>query len=147
MLCKEGMDFELTKRQKEGIWILDLRGRLVTGNSGAILRNAIVAMTGDSALRVILNLSEVSEIDADGLGALVCCYARVVRLNGALKLLNLSRSHLKAMVSAKLATVFEVFSDEQDAVNSFFSDRAVRHYDVLDWIRNRGIHPAPDSSK
>src|SRR5258708_23951622 len=120
------MDLNLTKRQKEGIWILDLRGRLAMGDSEAILRRAIIAMTGDRGVKVVLNFAGVSEIDADGVGTVVSCYARVVRLNGALKLLNLGLSHLNPMVAARLASVFELFWDEQDAVNSFFPDRAVR---------------------
>jgi anti-sigma B factor antagonist len=136
------MHLNFTIRQKEGIWIFDLRGRVVD----SFLRRAIETMTGGDALRVVLNFAGVSEIDADGLGTLMSCYARVVRLNGALKLLNLGPSHLKAMVAAKLATVFEVFSDEQDAVNSFFPDRAVRNYDILKWVQNRERDPGPDSS-
>jgi anti-sigma B factor antagonist len=66
------------------------------------------------------------EIDTDGLGALAFCYARIVRSGGTLKLLNLP-FHLSPMVLTKLDTVFEVFTDEQDAINSFFPDRAVRH--------------------
>jgi anti-sigma B factor antagonist len=50
------------------------------------------------------------------------------------------------MVAAKLHTVFEVFSDEQDAVNSFFPDRRVRRYDILEWIQDRGM-PTSDSFK
>ena len=138
------MDLTFTIRQKEGIWILDLRGRL--GDSEAILRRAILTMTGGGPLRVVLNFAGLSEIDADGLGKVVFCHAHVVRLNGSLKLLNLSPSHLNAMVAAKLHTVFEVFSDEQDAVNSFFPDRPVRRYDILEWIQDRGM-PTSDSFK
>ena len=138
------MDLTFTIRQKEGIWILDLRGRL--GDSEAILRRAILTMTGGGPLKVVLNFVGLSEIDADGLGEVVFCYAHVVRLNGSLKLLNLSPSHLNAMVAAKLHTVFEVFSDEQEAVNSFFPDRRVRRYDILEWIQDRGM-PTSDSFK
>jgi anti-sigma B factor antagonist len=138
------MDLTFTIRQKEGIWILDLQGRL--SDSEAILRRAILTMTGGGSLKVVLNFAGLSEIDGEGLGKVVFCYAHVVRLNGSLKLLNLSPSHLNAMVAAKLHTVFEVFSDEQDAVNSFFPDRPVRRYDILEWIQDRGM-PTSDSFK
>lgn len=132
------MDLDLTKRcNKEGIWILDLRGRLVIGDSAAFLRRAIVTMAGAGGLNVILNFEGVSEIDADGLGALVFCYVRVARLHGMLKLLNLSPSHISALAAAKLATIFEVFANEQDAVKSFSADRVVPHWDVLQWTQNR----------
>jgi anti-sigma B factor antagonist len=141
------MELDLTKRQKDGIWILNLRGRLVMGESEAMLRREIVTLTGGGAVRLVINLAEVSEIDADGLGTLVSCYARFPRHNGALKLLNPNPSHLNLMVAAKLVTVFEVFWDEQDAVNSFFPDRAVQSYDILGWIQNWDMHRTPDSSK
>jgi anti-sigma B factor antagonist len=44
-------------------------------------------------------------------------------------------NYLSLNVLTKLNTVFEVYTDEQDAVNSFFPGRAVRHYDVLEWVR------------
>lgn len=37
----------------------------------------------------------------------------------------------------KLDTVFEVFTGEQDAVNSFLPARAVRHYDILQWVQGQ----------
>jgi anti-sigma B factor antagonist len=130
------MDLQLHQREKEGIWILDLRGRVTIGDSEATLRTAIVAMAEASAVNIILNLAGVAEIDDDGLGALIFCYARIVRSGGALKLLNLPL-HLRLMVLTKLDTVFEIFTDEQDAVNSFFPDRSVRTYDVLQWVREQ----------
>jgi anti-sigma B factor antagonist len=139
-------DLQLHQRDKEGIRILDLRGHLIRGDSEAILRTAIVALAEARAVNIILNLAGVTEIDADGLGALVFCYARIVRSGGALKLLNLSPLHLSLMVLTRLDTVFEVFTDEQDAVNSFFPHRAVRHYDILDWVQQE-MRPAPDLPK
>jgi hypothetical protein len=44
-------------------------------------------------------------------------------------------------------TEFEVFTDEQDAVDSFFPDRAARHYDILEWIQEQEKRPAPDLQK
>ena len=33
--------------------------------------------------------------------------------------------------------MFEVFVDEQDAVNSFLPGRGTRHYDVLEWVQEQ----------
>ena len=143
MSLRTTVDFQLDQREKEGIWILDLRGHLITGDSEAILRTAIVALAEARAVNVILTFAGVTEIDDDGLGALVFCHARIVRSGGALKLLNLPL-HLSLMVLTKLDTVFEVFTEEQDAVNSFFPDRAVRHYDILEWVQEQGKRQAPD---
>jgi anti-sigma B factor antagonist len=142
MSLRIAKDLQLHQREKEGIWILDLRGHVTIGDSEAILRTAIVALAEARAVNIILNLAGVTEIDDDGLGAFVFCYARIVRSGGALKLLNLPL-HLSLMVLTKLNTVFEVFTDEQDAVNSFFPDRAVRHYDILEWVQEQEKHSAP----
>jgi len=143
MSLRTTVDFQLDQREKEGIWILDLRGHLITGDSEAILRTAIVALAEERDVNIILNFAGVTEIDDDGLRALVFCHARIVRSGGALKLLNLPL-HLSLMVLTKLDTVFEVFTEEQDAVNSFFPDRAVRHYDILEWVQEQGKRQAPD---
>lgn len=133
------MNLQLQQRKKEGIRIFDLRGHLVIGDSEAMLRAAILALAEEGAVKAILNLAGVTELDDDGLGALVFCDAQITRSGGALKLLNLSPIHLGLMVLAKLETVFEVFMDEQDAVNSFFPGRAVRRYDILDWVEEQNL--------
>jgi anti-anti-sigma regulatory factor len=93
-------------------------------------------------VNVILNLARVTEIGDDGLGALVFCYARIGRSGGALTLLNLGPLHLSLMVLTKLEAEFDVFTDEQDAVDSFSPDRAARHYDILEWVQEQQKRPA-----
>jgi anti-sigma B factor antagonist len=140
------MDLHLHRREKEGIRILDARGQLTIGESETILRSSIIALAEAQDVNIILNLVGVTEIDDDGLGALIFCYARVVKSGGALKLLNL-RLDLSLMVLTKLDTVFEIFTDEQNAVNSFFPDRAVPHYDILEWVQEQEKRPAPNLPK
>jgi anti-sigma B factor antagonist len=141
------MDLQLHQHEKEGIRILDLQGPLIEGPSEAILRAAIAALAAARVANVILNFAGATEIDADGLGALVFCDARILRSGGALKLLNLSPFHMNLMVLAKLDVVFEVFTDEQDAVDSFFPDRANRRYDILEFVEEQEKGPAPDPPK
>ncbi|HEY1757575.1 MAG TPA: STAS domain-containing protein [Bryobacteraceae bacterium] len=137
------MGLQLHRREKQGIQILDLRGGLTIGESEAALRTAIVTLAEANILKIILNVAGVTEIDEDGISTLDFCYARVLRLGGFLKLLNLP-PHLRLTVLEKLDTVFEVFSDEQDAVNSFFPGRAVRRYDILDWVEEHEEEAARD---
>ena len=106
------------------------------GDAETALRNTVGALADAKAVNIVLNLAGVTEIDDDGLGALIFCYARIVRSGGALKLLNVPL-HLSLMVLTKLDTVFEIFTNEQNAVNSFFPDRAVGHYDILEWVQEQ----------
>jgi len=141
------MELQVHQREKEAIRILDFRGHLLIGDSEALLRKTIVDLAEAGAVNIILNLAGVTEIDDDGLGALIFCYARIVRSGGALKLINLMPLHLSLMVLTKLDTVFEVFKDEQDAVDSFFPDRAIRRYDVLEFVHEQEKGPGPDLPK
>ena len=52
-----------------------------------------------------------------------------------MKLLNLNRRNIELLVMTKLATIFEVFDDEQNAVNSFFPDRKLKPFDILSFVQ------------
>ena len=52
-----------------------------------------------------------------------------------MKLLNLNKRNLELLVITKLATVFDLFTDEQDAVNSFFPDREIKTFDILNFVQ------------
>jgi anti-sigma B factor antagonist len=80
----------------------------------------------------------VDYIDSTGLGTLVICFTTLCKAGGKLALLNLSRRNIELLVYTKLATVFEIFADEQEAVNSFFPDRAIRRFDILDFVQQEG---------
>jgi len=131
------MDGRLTHREIEGIRILDLRGQLKAGGSESTLRSMINALASDDVIDIVLNLAEVTKIDSDGLETLVLCHTQIRKCGGSLKLARLNSEHLNLNVLTKLNTVFEVFVDEQDAVNSFFPDLATPHYDVLKWVQEQ----------
>jgi len=35
----------------------------------------------------------------------------------------------------RLATAFETFNDEQDAINSYYPDRKVKAFDILEFVQ------------
>src|SRR5918995_1503837 len=131
------MSLAIGQRTKEGIIILDLRGRLVVGEPVATLREKIRALAEAGSVNVILNLEQVDYIDSTGLGSMVICYTTLQKAGGALKILNLSRRNIELLVLTKLSTVFEVFNDEQDAVNSFFPNREIRKFDILAFVQQQ----------
>ena len=83
---------------------------------------------------MVLNLADVDFIDSTGLGALVMCSTTCARRRGGQAAQPYRRS-IELLVMTKLATVFEIFTDEQDAVNSFFPDRKIKTFDVLSFVR------------
>jgi anti-sigma B factor antagonist len=123
-------------REVEGIPVLDLEGRLTAGVYAGTLRDNIANLSHQGKNNLVLNMKRVDYVDSSGLGTLVLCFTTLQQNGGALKLTNLSRRQLELMVLTKLTTVFEVFDDERDAVNSFFPDRAIHRFDVLEFVRS-----------
>ncbi len=129
------MSLEIEQREKEGITILDIKGRLTVGETASQLREKLKSMAASGVRSVVLNMKDVDYIDSTGLGTLVICYTTFQKAQGHLKLLNVSRRNIELLVLTKLETVFEVFADEQDAVNSFFPNREIRRFDILTFIQ------------
>lgn len=130
------MSLDIEQRESEGIVILDLKGPLALGEGDMALRDRFPVLRQAGKVNIILNLKEVTEIDSTGLGLLVFALARLRKAGGRLALENLNQSHSAIFVLTRLAMAFEFFKDEQDAVNSFFPDRALKGYDILNFVQH-----------
>ncbi|HTR39063.1 MAG TPA: DUF1269 domain-containing protein [Bryobacteraceae bacterium] len=125
------------EREIQGIRILDLHGHIIAGASEARLRERITALTESGAVNVILNCDRVMDIDVDGLTSLAWCSAMIRYSGGALKLLKVRWDHMDLIARAGLDKEFEIFSDEGSALNSFFPERAVPTFDVLEYAKQQ----------
>jgi anti-sigma B factor antagonist len=131
------MSLHIEQREREGIVILDLKGPITLNHGDLELRDRLPAVLQSGKVNIILNLKEVTEIDSTCLGTLVFGLTRLRKVGGRLALLHLNREHLKLFLLTKLAIAFEFFDDEQDAVNSFFPDRALKQFDILDFVEHQ----------
>jgi anti-sigma B factor antagonist len=131
------MALEIGSREHEGIQILDLRGRITVGEEAAALREKLRGLAGQGVRNFILNLEGVDYIDSTGLGALVMCFTSLRKAGGGLRLEKLNRRNIELLILTKLTTIFEIFSDEQNAVNSFFPGREVHRFDILSFVREQ----------
>jgi anti-sigma B factor antagonist len=131
------MPLEVHQREVEGIVILDLSGRLVLGPDASDLRRTFDQLQIRKKNQVILNMKELEYIDSTGLGILVIGHSDVEDAGGAMKLLHLSKRSAQLLILTKLTTVFEIFDDEQAAINSFFPDREVKRFDILEFVKSQ----------
>ena len=129
------MPLEIQRKEREGVTIFDMKGRITVGPEATALREAVAAAVSGGIRQLVLNLAQVDFIDSTGLGAVVMCSTTMRRTGGTVKLLNLSRRNIELLVMTKLATVFETFTDETDAVNSFFPDRKLNQFDILSFVQ------------
>ncbi len=131
------MNFEIHTREKEGIIILDLKGRLIVGEPSVRLRESINQEVAQTKTRIILDLAEVDYIDSTGLGSMVICYTTLQKAGGTVKLLKLNKRNIELLLLTKLSTIFEIFGDEQDAINSFFPEREIKRFDILSFVQQQ----------
>ncbi len=131
------MSLDIRQRENEGILILDLKGRLISGEAVQKLRDTIRALLDSGRNNILLNLKGVDYVDSSGLGALVICYTSAKKEGGAVKLLHLNRRNIELLVLTKLTTVFELFNEEQDAINSFFPSREIKRFDILSFLQKQ----------
>jgi anti-sigma B factor antagonist len=131
------MSLEIEPRDREGITILELKGRITMGDEVTSFRQKVRALAQTPDSKVILNMQQVDYIDSTGLGAIVMGSSAVRGAGGTIKLVNLNRRNVELLVATKLATIFEIFNDEQDAVNSFFPGREIKGFDILEFVKTQ----------
>lgn len=129
------MALEIAEREREGIVLLDVKGRIVAGSDSGAFRAEFERLQGERKNNVILNLAHVDFIDSTGLGAMVVCASTVKKAGGKVKLLDLNKRNIELLVITRLTTMFELFDDEQDAVNSFFPGREIKTFDILSFVK------------
>jgi anti-sigma B factor antagonist len=113
------MSVELNTRQSGDVVVVDVSGRITLGEGSSVVRDEMRALTDNGNKKVLLNLADVAYIDSSGIGELVAGYTTMANAGGNLKLLNLTKRVKDLLQITKLATVFEVHEDEDEAVRSF----------------------------
>jgi anti-sigma B factor antagonist len=107
------------QRQVGSITIVELRGEIGLGESSLTLRRTIRDLIESGRTKIILNFSEVNSMDSAGVGELAGAYLPVKSKGGELKFLNPTKKVHRVLQVTQLDKVFEVYSDEQTAVQSF----------------------------
>jgi anti-sigma B factor antagonist len=113
------MNLTTTRREIDGVTVLDVNGRIVLGEESSMLRESLKQLATNGQKKVLLNLSGVSYIDSSGLGALVSGFTTISGQHGEMKLVNLTNKVRDLLQITKLLTVFEVYDDEATAIKSF----------------------------
>lgn len=130
------MGLEISEREREGVTILGLKGRVTVGEVTPV-RDKIAALVAAGRPQIVLDLADVEYIDSTGLGNLVISFTQVKKAGGGLKLMRLNKRNVELLALTRLHTVFEVFGDEINAVNSFFPGREIKHFDILAFVQQR----------
>jgi len=131
------MSFKATSREVGDVTVIDMDGRITLGEGSALLRDLVRENLGKGRKKIVMNLAGINYIDSTGLGTMVICFTRLQKAGGAMKLVNLNRRNIELLLLTKLSTVMQIFGDEQESVNSFFPEREIKHFDILNFIQQQ----------
>src|SRR5690242_16218881 len=112
-------ELNIRERQAGDVTVLDMDGRITIGDGSIALRSAVRRLLEEGKKRILLNLAGVSYIDSSGIGELVSSFTAIGKEGGQLKLLNLTQKLQDLLAITKLLTVFDVYENEAEALNTF----------------------------
>ena len=110
---------KVTVRERDGVTILDLKGKNTIGVGDVALREAVQEALSAGARNILINMKDVSTIDSSGIGELVAAYTTVTNRGGKLRLFDIPPKVGDILMITQLVTVFDILDDEEEAVASF----------------------------
>jgi anti-sigma B factor antagonist len=112
------MALKMETRVADGVTVVSCSGRIVFGDEASALRDSLKKLLAGTK-QIVLNLSGVSYIDSGGLGTLVGVYSSARASGADIKLTGLGQRLRDVLSITKLATVFEVYDTDQQAIAAF----------------------------
>ena len=108
---------EIEKREEGTITILSIGGEVDLYNAPR-LKEEIQGLIDAKKHKVIVNLDRVTYIDSSGIGALISSFSNLKKIEGTLRISNLTGSVRKVFELTKLTTFFQIDDTETDAISA-----------------------------
>jgi anti-sigma B factor antagonist len=110
---------KIVERRVGDVVILDLHGRILSGEGERAIREAVGRLVDSGAANLLVNFADVPYVDSSIVGEMVTTLTTVSRTGGKLKLLGLPARVRSLLSMTRLLTVFETYESEDEAVRSF----------------------------
>jgi anti-sigma B factor antagonist len=109
------------ERKSEGkhAVVLAISGNVQGGPDADLFSNTLEELVAEGRKNVLLDLKGVKWINSTGLGILIGGLTKLRRVEGTMKIVNMSDRIDNIFSVTKLNLVFEVFTDEVTALRSF----------------------------
>jgi anti-sigma B factor antagonist len=115
------MSFSVNERQAGSASVLELSGRMTAGDGCVQLKDEMQSVLSAGRLALLLECSQVTAIDSQGIQTLVWAMNLAAKHGANLKLLKVSPRMKEAMDLTRLSRRIESFDDEEAALRSFTS--------------------------
>jgi anti-sigma B factor antagonist len=116
------MQLTINQREKQGVIILELNGRLVLGEECESFRTLIRELLAAKKKQILVGLADILRIDSTGIGAMVESVILTAKEGGRLKLFNLPRLIRNILTTHRLLQAFDIYETEDEAVASFVTE-------------------------
>lgn len=114
------MGLQISIRESRDITILDLHGRsTIDGGESKMLDSQLQELIASGVRKLLLNLTNLTQVDSTGIGIIVKTYVYLRDLGGALKLLSPCGRVLEVLTVTRLLETIPSFEDETQALVSF----------------------------
>ena len=112
---------EIRQRVVGDVAVIDVVGRMVLGErtNDTLFRNTVAEQLSAGRGQLVVNLSQVTQVDTSGLTALVTAHVTAAKRGGALKLADPVKRIRELLVITRLNTLFDVYDTEDAAIDSF----------------------------
>ncbi|HSO75296.1 MAG TPA: STAS domain-containing protein [Blastocatellia bacterium] len=110
---------KVISRKTGPVRVIKVTGRLDPADGADQLFDTIQRFVEEDEVDFLIDLRSVTYISSTGVGSLIKCYRSVLKMKGHVKLLSPSQSVRNILAISKLDGVFEIFSDESEALASF----------------------------
>lgn len=118
------MGLQISMRKSGNVTILDLRGRIVIGESNDSFAAQLLKLAETTPCDVLVNLTHVTQADSSGISTLVKLFVTLRRDGGNLKILNPVGMVRDVLVVTGLINCLPTYSDEESAIASFHGSAA-----------------------
>jgi anti-sigma B factor antagonist len=113
------MSCKVSVRESGSVSIVDLAGRITTGEGAIQMRDAIRKLAQGGARNILVNLQDVAYLDSAGLGELVGAYTTLTNAGGKIKLMHMKSIVKQLLQITNMDALFPTYGDEAAAVQSF----------------------------
>ena len=111
---------QISIRKSGDVTMVDLRGKFTAnGGESELLRSRLEKLVGNGVRKLLLNLTDLTQIDSSGVSILAKTYISLKQQGGHLRLLGPRGQVLQVLGVLRLRDIVESFEDEAQALTSF----------------------------
>jgi anti-sigma B factor antagonist len=113
------MKTKMTRLGEAEIVILEPKGELVGGDETEDVRQTIEGLIKEENKKLVIDLAKVHYLNSSALGMLAWAHTNYAKRGGRIVLASLEKNIQNIFVITKLSLVFDVYTDQREAVASF----------------------------